>query len=143
MSTCLICDKHLQLREFIYEDNYWIVSYGPFNSQVSGYVYIEPKRHVENWTDFTDEELTTVGPLIKRVEVALKTELSIERAYVLTISEAVRHIHFHIIPRLKESNFKGLDLIKQATQQSADSISVSQEEYTKLMKNLQNYFVNK
>lgn len=117
MNECKICEKHRQLKDFIYEDNDWIITPGPLESQVLGYLYLEPKRHIENWSDFTGEELAKVGPLIKKLEQALKKEQNIERVYVVTISETVRHIHFHIIPRVKEEEVKGLKLIEQATQQ--------------------------
>jgi len=117
MSECPICEKHKRQVSPIYEDKNWVVTHGPLVSQILGYMYIEPKRHVENWSDFTDEELSKVGPLIKRLELALKNELDIDRVYVVTISEAVRHIHFHIIPRIEGNHVKGLDLIAQATQQ--------------------------
>ena len=100
MGNCPICEK-LQTRKesFIYETNDWVVTHGSVESQILGYLYIEPKRHVEHWTDFTEEELTSIGPLIKKAEEALKKELDIERLYTVTISEAVRHLHFHLIPR--------------------------------------------
>ena len=39
-----------------------------------------------------------------------------ERLYCVTISEEVRHIHFHLIPREKNNTNKGINLIQQATQ---------------------------
>ncbi|MCM3652960.1 HIT family protein [Metabacillus litoralis] len=137
MNSCPICEKHRQLKESIYEDHNWIVTHGPIESQVLGYLYIEPKRHVENWGEFTDEELSTVGPLIKNLESALKKELSIDRVYVVTISEAVRHLHFHIIPRQHGQEVKGLPLIEQATQQKPlTNNKISELSLNKLIKEL-------
>jgi diadenosine tetraphosphate (Ap4A) HIT family hydrolase len=142
MRTCPICEKHKHLENRIYEDEDWVVTHGPLASQILGYMYIEPKRHVENWSDFTDQELLKVGPLIKRLESALKKELNIERVYVVTISEAVRHLHFHIIPREKENAIKGIHLIEQATQQKVKTQTIINEEsYHSFIKSFKKYFL--
>ncbi|MFC0471054.1 HIT family protein [Halalkalibacter kiskunsagensis] len=118
MSQCPICEKHETVNEdVLFENQNWVITHGPLASQLFGYIYIEPKRHVENWTEFTDSELAEIGPLIKKVESALKEVISIDRLYSVTISEAVRHIHFHLITRETTSEVKGLPLIEQATQQ--------------------------
>lgn len=137
MTSCPICQKHQDIKETIYEDQDWIVSHGPLASQVLGYLYIEPKRHVENWSDFTDQELTAVGPLIKKLEAAVKMELPVDRMYVVTISEAVRHIHFHLIPRLHDQEIKGLPLIEQATQQKTkESHKMNEQSLNLFIKNI-------
>ncbi len=118
VSQCPICEKHETVNEdVLFENQNWVITHGPLASQLFGYIYIEPKRHVENWTEFTDSELAEIGPLIKKVESALKEVISIDRLYSVTISEAVRHIHFHLITRETTSEVKGLPLIEQATQQ--------------------------
>lgn len=137
MSKCPICEKHKQLLSPIYEDEDWMVTPGPLSSQILGYMYLEPKRHVEDWSEFTSEELAQVGPLIKRIEQALKMELNINRVYVVTISEAVRHLHFHIIPREENSDVKGLDLIEQATQQKVKTpTNITEEKYHQFLMNV-------
>ncbi|PLS01495.1 HIT family protein [Neobacillus cucumis] len=141
MTECPICEKHKQLVNPIFEDEDWIVNPGPLSSQILGYMYIEPKRHVENWSELTDEEMGKVGLLIKRLEQALKRERSVNRVYVVTISEAVRHLHFHIIPRAEGMTTKGLDLIEQATQQKVKGqSSVSEESYMQFLETLRKHF---
>jgi diadenosine tetraphosphate (Ap4A) HIT family hydrolase len=140
MSECLICEKHKQVEQPIYEDQEWMVTHGPHGSQILGYLYIEPKRHVENWSDFTEAELEKVGPLIKVLEQAVKKELNIDRVYVVTISEAVRHLHFHIIPRLEGSDVKGVALIEQATQQKVENLDISTREYQAFIDKLRTSF---
>ncbi|WP_332695114.1 HIT family protein [Halalkalibacter lacteus] len=137
MSHCPICEKHENLKDVLFENQNWIISHGPLASQVLGYVYIEPKRHVENWTEFTDSELVEIGPLIKKVESALKELISIDRLYSVTISEAVRHIHFHLIPREASYEVKGLPLIEQATQQKVKTDElISDKEFSSFVWNL-------
>jgi len=119
MNPCEICKKHKNLNKVIHETENWIITHGPFESQILGYFYMAPKRHIENWFEFTKEELIELGPLIKKVEIAIREELALDRLYTVTISEALRHIHIHLIPREKDNNdVKGLSLIEQATLQN-------------------------
>lgn len=140
MSECPICEKHRNLETAIFEDEHWIVTHGPLDSQILGYLYLEPKRHVENWSNLSHKELLKVGPLFKRLEEALKKELDIDRVYTVTISEAVRHLHFHIIPREKGNEVKGLPLIEQATQQKVSIRSVDEKTHTNFIQSLGKYF---
>lgn len=118
MIICPICKKNEMFNtNKIFETKKFFVTHGPIESQILGYIYIEPKRHIENWTEFSVTELTEITTLIKEIEVMLKKLLNAERVYTVTISEDVRHLHFHIIPRVFGQELKGLCLIKQATQQ--------------------------
>ncbi|WP_249870462.1 HIT family protein [Oceanobacillus saliphilus] len=126
--NCPICEKHTNTTDAIYENGNWVISHGPLASQILGYVYIEPKRHVEDWAQFTDEELSELAPLIKRAEEAIKKELPINRLYTVTISEAVRHLHVHLIPRDEGTIVKGVPLIEQATQQKVKTAAKITEE---------------
>ncbi|WP_034765313.1 HIT family protein [Rossellomorea vietnamensis] len=115
MENCPICEKHKAIDVPLYEDEHWVITAGPLASQLLGYLYIEPKRHVENWSEFRNEELMTMGSLIKKCEKSLKELMDVDRIYTVTISEAVRHLHIHIVPRVVDKDTRGLELIKQAT----------------------------
>jgi diadenosine tetraphosphate (Ap4A) HIT family hydrolase len=45
------------------------------------------------------------------------SSINAERIYTVVISEAVKHLHIHVVPRTDKMTIKGLDLIRQATQQ--------------------------
>lgn len=128
------------MTDAIYEGKNWVISHGPLASQILGYVYIEPKRHVENWAQFTDEELSELGPLIKKTEEAIKKELPIDRLYIVTISEAVRHLHVHLIPREESMDVKGVPLIEKTTQQKAVDAKISQDMYESFLVKITNRF---
>lgn len=138
--TCVICDKHQNPANVIYEDEDWIITHGPLASQLLGYLYLEPRRHIENWSDFSEKELVKIGPLIKRVEKAMKILLNIDRVYVVTISEAVRHLHFHIIAREETNTIKGLPLIQQATQQDVKTAKhIDEETFLMFIKSIKKF----
>jgi len=144
VSTCPICEKHSRLQGVVYEDEDWFVTHGPLSSQVLGYMYIEPKRHVEHWSDFTDKELSQMGLLVKRLEIALKKILPVERVYTVTISEAVRHLHVHVIPRQEGHTIKGLPLIEQATTGSkAGEVEIDEQTYAAFIEKIKNALQNK
>ena len=138
---CPICEKHRYPTDTIYESKNWVITPGPLASQILGYVYIEPKRHVENWAQFTNDEIYELGLLIKNVEAALIEILHVDRLYAVTISEAVRHLHVHVIPREQGMDVKGLPLIEQATQQKVKTEKQINEDQLKWFTNqLKNYF---
>jgi len=91
-------------------------------SGVLGYVQVEPKRHIENWGQMNAVELNELPRIIQTLETILKLEVDADRVYSVSINEAVRHLHFHIIPRTRVSSTKGLALIEQTTQQKNETI---------------------
>ncbi len=142
MNHCPICEKHENSSESkVFESKSWIVYSGPLSSQVLGYTYLEPKSHVENWGEMTTEELAEIAPLIQRIEQFVKSEIAAERLYVVTISEAVKHLHFHLIPRSEDNPVRGLSLIEQATQQNGSNEIISSEEYERFLNRFREYMV--
>lgn len=136
-NNCPLCKKHKEESYLlIHKGEYWNLYAGPFESQVQGYLYLEPLRHVENWGEFTPEELTDMAKTIPTVESALQQLFNIERLYVVTISEAVRHIHLHLIPRMEGQELKGIPLITQATQQKTRENNLSLRQYQGDIQNL-------
>lgn len=118
MNNCIICNKHSKEDSYnAYENKYIVVSHGPLTSQVKGYFYIEFKRHVERWSELSDEEITESSRMVQLLDEFLKENVYADRVYTVSISEAVRHLHIHVIPRSINMELKGLDLIRQATQQ--------------------------
>ncbi|BCC32327.1 hypothetical protein BCM0100_5053 [Bacillus cereus] len=120
-----------------------IVSLGNVESKILGYVYIEPRRHVESWYELKSDELLDLGLIIQKVSLFLKSELGAERVYTVTISEVVRHLHIHVIPREENSDIKGLSLIEQATQQKIiRDRKFSEEEFETFKRNMQVFLKN-
>lgn len=133
MTNCEICSQNRDFNKIIYETENWIITSGPIESQINGYLYMSPKRHVENWFEFNENELLELGPIIKKIEIAIKEEVHLERLYTVTISEAMRHIHIHLIPREEDNEVKGLSLIEQATSKNNKTnkkYSINEIKYT-------------
>lgn len=138
VKNCSICIKHSSEDPyFIKETQYYYISHSSIESQVLGYLYIEPKRHIEHWNELYEEEFLDLSRIIKNIENQLKTYLNAERIYLVTISETVRHIHYHIIPRTKDYDLKGAPLIEQATTQNIKSKkTITAHQISRLIENL-------
>lgn len=140
MNSCLLCNKHQGNNElYILTTNNFILYHGPIESNILGYIYIESIRHIEYWSHLNAEEQQELGQLISQIEGILINTLNIERLYAVSIAEAVRHFHIHLIPR-NASTDKGLPLIKQATQQTVppDTPSINSSDVYNLISTLKN-----
>lgn len=119
MKECSICDKHKNNHGYRgVETKNYLISHAPVEAGIFGYLYIEPLRHVEHWYDLSSCELNELTKIITILEKFLTEYIDAERVYVVTISEVVRHLHVHIIPRSINQDIKGVPLIAQATQQT-------------------------
>jgi diadenosine tetraphosphate (Ap4A) HIT family hydrolase len=138
MNYCSICEKYTK-ETFTFKGEHSIVSPASFNEGVFGYFYIEPIRHVEHWDELSEDEFAEITSLLRKLTVFLKKEVKADRVYTVTISEAVRHLHIHVIPRHENSEVKGIPLIEQATQCSEYIESKTLDNYNELLDKVKNY----
>ena len=104
-SDCYSCrqevaDHGSERRDWIFTTDHWRLVHS-FNSALEGWLVLLPRRHVVAIHDLTGEEAAELGPLLQRVSVALRDELSCEKTYVIQLAEAegFSHVHFHVVPR--------------------------------------------
>ncbi|MCF2649121.1 HIT family protein [Niallia circulans] len=145
MVYCPLCEKHKNedIPYLVYENEILIVTHGPLDSQILGYFYIVPKRHIENWYELMPEEYKEIGRILSCLSEFLRDELDADRVYTVTISEVVRHLHIHVIPRSGDQQIKGLSLIEQATQsRKKTEKNVTEEEIKNLIKVLKKSRIN-
>lgn len=136
-TQCAICLKHHDPQNLpLLQSEYWRVEPGSFESGVKGYIYLEPLRHVEHWSEFTQHELIEMATLIPRIERAVRRLLPLERMYVVVISEAVRHLHLHLIPRQHQDQEKGLALIARATRHRSEMEELDRMEFNEFYNKL-------
>lgn len=111
MNSCAICEKQLaHKREVIYKNDRWMLV-AVESKTALGYLHLETKRHIEHWSDLNEAEQHDFFQIVKVVESALKEVIGSERLYMTSMNELVRHLHFHLIPRLKGSAKHGLPFI--------------------------------
>lgn len=100
---CAFCDPDVLNKQKFYEDDlvYALYTHKPI---MPGHCLILPKRHVERFEMLTDEEITLIGRVIKKVNVAVMKVFGTSSYLLLQKNgiesgQSVPHVHFHYIPR--------------------------------------------
>jgi len=106
---------HLDKGEFHFFrlTDHWVLREAESEKSCKGYLYLEPRKHSESFTDISSEAYKEMGVLIEQGMHWIEQNFHPKKIYTLTISEAVPHIHFHLVPRYKQ-DVKGLDYLKLA-----------------------------
>ena len=103
-NPCLFCN--VPLSEYIFENN---LAFSTFDSYpVSKYhALIIPKRHVENYFDMSEEEISSCNKLIKKMRNKIQElDPTVDGFNIGTNSgkiagQSIMHCHIHLIPRRK------------------------------------------
>jgi histidine triad (HIT) family protein len=100
---CAFCDPKVLGRQKFYEDDLVLALY-THKPILPGHCLVLPKRHVERFELLTDEEITQIGRVIKKVDQAV-TKVFGTSSYLLLqkngieVGQSVPHVHVHYIPR--------------------------------------------
>lgn len=86
----------------IYEDDYWLVDHRPAPVLVRGYLFIKLKRHCEHLAELTPDEASALGPVVRNTCRAITQVLRPSKVHVASWGEGVKHIHFHVLPRMPD-----------------------------------------
>ena len=106
MKNCVICEKHKAMPvPVIKENDHAVLSHYNLSEEnpsiYQGHLFVEPKRHVEAYSELTAEESAAVGELIHFGTSAQERVLRPEHTYIFTIMHQVPHLHFHLVPRFE------------------------------------------
>jgi diadenosine tetraphosphate (Ap4A) HIT family hydrolase len=83
----------------IFDDGRWRVEHMLAPALLPGWLIVKPLRHVESLAELTPDEAAVLGTLLVRVTAELEAVTGADRVYTVLLAEAVRHVHFHLIPR--------------------------------------------
>ena len=112
--NCKICEIHAKkIPMVVGETFHYVIRHSEFSKNAPGYLYIEPKRHVEVYNDLIHGEFMQLGECMKIATEWIYKHFKPLKLYTITISEAVPHLHFHIVPRLEDSP-KGIEFLQLA-----------------------------
>jgi diadenosine tetraphosphate (Ap4A) HIT family hydrolase len=100
-SNCIQCrgiagDAEIQ-RIQVWENSLWRLTVS-LDSEVEGFAYLEPKRHISYITDLDGEEARTFGEVLALVSRALRGATDSELVYVYIFGGSVPHLHIHLAP---------------------------------------------
>jgi histidine triad (HIT) family protein len=106
---CLVCRKHrgeiTTPGGAVYQDDLIYIShaglFGGEDEHFLGHLFVEPKRHVPELADLTDEEARAIGLYVSRVARALTHVLDVEHVYSFVFGDGVPHVHVHVLGRYR------------------------------------------
>jgi diadenosine tetraphosphate (Ap4A) HIT family hydrolase len=128
---CFICRKHDGLEAsppggYIFEDEHWMVCHAPVDNGPLGTLFIESRRHVLDFADFSNDEAKSFGKLVRKVYKALRSQIAAERVYQLSMMEGIPHFHTWIVPRTSDITERGIVFLARdmkATVEGAEDLA--------------------
>ncbi len=85
-----------------------MVCHAPVNKGPLGTLFVESKRHILDFAEFSAEEASAFGKITRRIYTALRPLVGAERIYQVSMMEGLPHFHAWIIPRTKEISEHGV-----------------------------------
>jgi diadenosine tetraphosphate (Ap4A) HIT family hydrolase len=100
-SDCPMCrgaaaDEELERTE-VWQDAHWRLTVS-LSSEVAGFAYLEPKRHIRYITELDGAEAAAFGSALARSARALQEAAGAEVVYVYIFGDGVPHLHLHLAP---------------------------------------------
>lgn len=100
---CAFCDSVVLDNQKFYEDDLVLALY-THKPIFPGHCLIIPRRHVERFEMLTDDEITQIGRVIKKVNQAVEKVFNTSSYLLLQkngveVGQTVPHVHFHYVPR--------------------------------------------
>lgn len=101
ITDCIFCrgveaDSELDRVE-VWQDTHWRLTVS-LSSEVAGFSYLEPKRHIPHITDLEGAEARTFGSVLAMASAALKKATAAEVVYLYIFGDGVPHLHVHLAP---------------------------------------------
>jgi histidine triad (HIT) family protein len=106
-TSCFVCQKHNGEIHIsggvIFQDSLIFISHANISenevSHYLGHIIIEPKRHIIEVSDLSDQEAQAIGLFTSRIARALVDIQRMEHIYTFIIGDGVPHLHIHIVGR--------------------------------------------
>jgi len=100
-ASCILCrgaaaDAELERIE-VWQDAHWRLMVS-LSSEVAGFAYLEPKRHIRYLHELDGDEAATFGPALAKSMQALKDATQTELVYVYVFGDGIPHLHVHLAP---------------------------------------------
>jgi diadenosine tetraphosphate (Ap4A) HIT family hydrolase len=98
---CVICrgpDGDPELgRVEVWRDDLWRLTMS-VESEVLGFAYLEPIRHIPYITDLDGPEAATLGVVLAETTATLKDATGAELVYLYVFGAGIPHLHLHLAP---------------------------------------------
>lgn len=104
--TCFACGWNERIddlppRESVLIADGWRVALA-IGCSLPGWLVAVPTRHVQSMDELTEAEAAALGPILRRLTVALREITGCEKTYVALFAEqeGFAHLHAHVVPRM-------------------------------------------
>ena len=104
---------HALMRTEVWSDELWRLTCSNA-SEVAGFSYLEPRRHISDITELDGDEAASFGPTIAAASKAIKDATGAELVYVYVFGDGVPHLHVHLAPHRTVGSPLVSDMIKGA-----------------------------
>ena len=109
MNNCIFCKiiKGEIPCNKIYEDDKFLV-FLDIKPVSDGHILIIPKEHIIWMQDASDEIISEIFVLTKKMMLVLKKSLNCDFVQESVVGTEMPHFHIHLIPRYEGDNFRNL-----------------------------------
>jgi diadenosine tetraphosphate (Ap4A) HIT family hydrolase len=119
-SDCPLCagvdlDDDL-MRTEVWSDEHWRLTTAKV-SEVAGFSYLEPRRHISDITRLDGDEAATFGETIARASAAIKTATGADLVYAYIFGDNLPHLHIQLAPHREPGSPLVGEMIKGARHQ--------------------------
>ncbi|MFM9842232.1 MAG: HIT family protein [Dongiaceae bacterium] len=101
---CLLCRAADADAEFnriqVWQDDLWRLTVS-LDSEVPGFAYLEPKRHVPYITDLAGAEAASFGAVLAHCAGTLREVTGADVIYTYIFGDGIPHLHVHLAPHRK------------------------------------------
>ena len=113
MSCCNIWEVFDAKNNLIKKYKHWELLVRNRNTTLGNCVAIT-KRHMENFSDITPDEIKEFAQVVKDIEKALKDSFKYDKMNYQMLMMMENHTHFHITPRYSSPrNFAGIKWVDE------------------------------
>jgi diadenosine tetraphosphate (Ap4A) HIT family hydrolase len=92
---------------WVHRDEHWLVAQGPAGTTVPGALKITSRRHFIDFAEMTPPEAASFGPLLTRLDAALRQATDAERVHLVSTRDRVQHFHAWLYPRPASHPLRG------------------------------------
>lgn len=85
------------MRTEVWSDDLWRLTTAEY-TEVAGFSYLEPRRHIADITELDGEEAATLGAVIAATSKAIKEATGARLVHVYVYGNGIDHLHIHLAP---------------------------------------------
>jgi diadenosine tetraphosphate (Ap4A) HIT family hydrolase len=113
MDNCQLCGPYIGNSTFIKGFDYWTLLVN-YMQPTLGSTLVVLNRHVTSLSDLKANEAIDYWKIASDLERALQLSFQPQRINHLMLANAVRHVHYHVVPRYQEPvEFMGMNFVDE------------------------------